>query len=69
MATRRKYDPLSAIPSPDVVQRHLTETESLAQRLRILLGVSRQIHANNKPLSQEPAILPVHQLETLAHAG
>ena len=36
----RHYDPLDCIPSPDVVREKSTETERLAERLRILLNVS-----------------------------
>lgn len=38
------YDPLTHIPSPETLRRHLTETETLAQRLRILLRVSEELH-------------------------
>jgi hypothetical protein len=40
---RTPYDPLTHIPSPDVVRRHLAETEDLARRLRILLQVSEAV--------------------------
>jgi hypothetical protein len=40
----RLFDPLSFIPSPEVVQKHLAETEQLAERLRVLLRVSQQVH-------------------------
>ena len=42
---RNPYDPLVCIPSPDAIRRSLTETETLAGRLRILLRVSEQITA------------------------
>lgn len=41
----RTYDPLSYIPSPDVLRKHLADTEELARRLRILLDTSERIHA------------------------
>ena len=42
----RTYDPLSHIPSPDVLRKHLADTEELARRLRILLDTSERIHAD-----------------------
>ncbi len=39
----RQYDPLHMIPSPEVVRQKLTEAESLAERLRILLDVAERL--------------------------
>ena len=50
----RTYDPLSHIPSPDVLREHLAQTEKLAGRLRILLDVSEQIHCYGDPQEQNP---------------
>lgn len=41
---RTPYDPLTHIPEPETVRRHLAEVDELAERLRILLRVSEQIH-------------------------
>jgi len=41
----KPYDPLNCIPSPDVIEKSLTEAEQLAARLRVLLRVSREIEA------------------------
>jgi hypothetical protein len=54
---RRLYDPLDVIPEPAVIRRHLAETETLAERLRILLDLAERLRlpvttANNLP---EPA--------------
>jgi hypothetical protein len=46
---KRHFDPLTLIPSPEVVRRHLTEAESLAERLRILLRVSEEIEVAAQP--------------------
>ncbi|HYT93012.1 MAG TPA: hypothetical protein VEL76_30120 [Gemmataceae bacterium] len=40
----KPFDPLSYIPSPQTVQRHLDQTEALAHRLRILLKVAQEVH-------------------------
>jgi hypothetical protein len=40
---RKPFDPLTYIPSPEVIQGHLDQTEQLARRLRILLRVAREI--------------------------
>jgi hypothetical protein len=44
----RTYDPLTFIPSPDVLREHLTKTEELARRLRILLETSERIHGDQE---------------------
>jgi hypothetical protein len=41
--SRKPYDPLAYIPSPDVIRKKLTEAEQLASRLRVLLRVSEEI--------------------------
>ena len=40
---RRDFDPLTFIPSADVLRRRLRETEELAARLRVLLEVAERI--------------------------
>lgn len=43
MPRKKDYDPLSVIPSADVVRRWLAETERLAERYRILLQLAEQM--------------------------
>jgi hypothetical protein len=40
---RKPYDPLAVIPSPDAIRQRLTETLTLAERLRILLEVAESV--------------------------
>jgi hypothetical protein len=40
---RRPYNPLAAIPSPDAIRERLTETLTLANRLRILLELAERL--------------------------
>ena len=47
--SRKTYDPLAYIPSPDVLGRQLEETEQLASRLRILLRVSEEVTESQRP--------------------
>jgi hypothetical protein len=44
---RTPYDPLTHIPAPETVRRHLADTEALARRLRLLLCVSEALHKTN----------------------
>ena len=53
---KAKFDPLQFIPSPHILREQLTETEELAGRLRILLDVSEQVHADR--LDHAPAEAP-----------
>lgn len=39
----RTYDPLDFVPSPDIVRKKLTETLTLAERLRILLELAERL--------------------------
>jgi hypothetical protein len=50
----RQADPLTCIPSADIVRRQLTEAEQRAERLRILLEVAEKIEAV-KPTRGESA--------------
>ena len=43
-----KYDPLKCIPSSDSVRKRLTETETLAQKLRILLDTAERIERQSQ---------------------
>ena len=49
---RRSYDPLDFIPSPEIVRRKLTETQSLAERLRILLELAERLRLPLAPASE-----------------
>jgi hypothetical protein len=49
---RKCFDPLTFIPSPEAIQRHLEETESLAVRLRILLQVAQDIRTAIPPIKR-----------------
>lgn len=40
---RTPYDPLAVIPSPDAIRQRLTETLTLAERLRILLDLAERL--------------------------
>ena len=62
---RRTYDPLGCIPAPDAVRDKLTETLTLAERLRILLALSEQIHATPRDTSANPTGAP--RAEVAAH--
>ncbi|HVK19217.1 MAG TPA: hypothetical protein VM533_19950 [Fimbriiglobus sp.] len=50
-----KYDPLSQIPSPQVVREQLAETQALAARLAILLDLAERLHAVATTSSATPA--------------
>jgi hypothetical protein len=41
---RRPYDPLDCVPSPEIVRQKLSETERLAERLRVLLDLAERLH-------------------------
>lgn len=40
---RKTYDPLAAIPSPEAIRARLTETLTLAERLRLLLDLAERL--------------------------
>jgi hypothetical protein len=40
---RQQFDPLSLIPTPEAIRERLAETETLAQKLRILLEVAERL--------------------------
>lgn len=45
---RRPYDPLAMIPRPEAIRQRLTQTLTLAERLRVLLDLSEKL---NLPLT------------------
>ena len=40
---RQPYDPLTFVPAPDVIQKKLRETLTLAERLRLLRELSERL--------------------------
>lgn len=54
---RKSYDPLAVIPSPEAIRARLTETLTLAERLRILLELAERLR------------LPLSAGSELPHAG
>ena len=48
---RRTYDPLDFVPSPEIVRQKLTETLTLAERLRILLELAERLRLPLVPAS------------------
>jgi hypothetical protein len=51
---RKPFDPLHIIPSPEMIRAELEETETLAQRLRVLLDLAEKLR------------LPLSTADTLA---
>lgn len=41
--SRKHYDPLAMIPSPEAIRARLVETLTLAERLRILLELAERL--------------------------
>ena len=41
--SRKPYDPLAVIPSPEAVRARLVETLTLADRLRVLLELAERL--------------------------
>jgi hypothetical protein len=56
MSNRREYDPLSAIPKPDVIREKLDEVERKAARLRVLLRVSEELHSQTNSTEETPSV-------------
>lgn len=52
---RRPYDPLDFVPTPDVLRQQLQETQTLAERLRILLDLAERLHLPLVPAIELPA--------------
>lgn len=40
---RKRYDPFAVIPSPEAIRARLTETLTLAERLRFLLELAERL--------------------------
>lgn len=40
---RKPYDPLAMLPTPEAIREQLTETLTLAERLRILLDLAEKL--------------------------
>jgi len=45
---RHSFDPLTFIPSPDAIRKHLAQAECLVKRLRVLLRVAERIAPTRK---------------------
>jgi hypothetical protein len=54
---RHQFDPLTFVPSPDVIREKLRETLTLAERLRLLLDLAERLR------------LPVVMPDNLAISG
>jgi hypothetical protein len=54
--SRRSFDPLACVPSPEAIREKLSETLTTAERLRILLDLAERLN------------LPVTTADTLATA-
>jgi hypothetical protein len=46
---RHPYDPLAFVPSPDAIRKKLSETLTLAERLRLLLDLSERLDRTAAP--------------------
>lgn len=53
--SRKNYDPLAAIPSPEAIRARLSETLTLAERLRILLDLAERLRLPLVAASDLPA--------------
>ena len=53
---RRSFDPLTLIPSPEAIRKHLTDAEGLARRLRVLLRVAVRIAAVANKQADKPRL-------------
>jgi hypothetical protein len=62
---RKPYDPLACIPSPDAIRARLTETLTLAERLRVLLDLAERLRL---PVTTAADQLPDHH-NTQAKGG
>ncbi|MCE9568159.1 MAG: hypothetical protein K8U57_39655 [Planctomycetes bacterium] len=64
---RKAFDPLQFVPSPEAIREQLTETETLAQRLRILLDVAERLRLPLTTGDTLPSRSPHHQATSVAH--
>ncbi len=55
--SRKLYDPLVCIPSPDAIRDRLHETITLAERLRLLLEFAERLHQPTTPTTNLTASL------------
>lgn len=55
---RKEYDPLAVIPSPEAIRHRLTETLTLAERLRVLLELAERLQLPLSSGSDLPAPTP-----------
>jgi hypothetical protein len=60
MTRRPYYDPLDFVPSPEIVRQKLSETERLAERLRVLLELAERLRL---PLTTGDKLIPPNQGE------
>lgn len=51
----KHYDPLAMIPSPEAIRIRLTQAETLAERLRILLDLAERLQLPLATADQLPA--------------
>lgn len=51
----QEYDPLSVIPSVQVIEQRLRDSEEKTRKLRVLLRTARKIQGTRKPASESDA--------------
>ena len=49
---RKPYDPLAFVPSPDAIRETLRETQTLAERLKLLLELAERLRLPLAPASE-----------------
>lgn len=64
--TRRPYDPFAFVPSPDVIREKLRETQTLAERLRLLLKLSERLH---KPITSADVLTSPNKGKERSHVA
>lgn len=52
----REYDPLSVIPSVDVIEQRLRDAEQKTRSLRVLLKTAKAIEKSSLTLSNRKAV-------------
>lgn len=55
---RKPYDPLAWVPSPEAIRARLTEVQTLADRLRILLELAERLRLPLTTAERLPAPAP-----------
>jgi hypothetical protein len=63
MRRNRPYDPLACLPSSEIVASKLAETETLAEKLRVLLRLTREVEGAGRGAAERAKRAEV------AHAG